>query len=139
MSSAAETKVKKLSFFDFITSINDGSKGKNLFADQSIDEKAYVPFMVNRGLSLFNDTILLANEMNRRATLPVQAQYDFLRLTVRPRKRFSKWFKKEDLNDLEMVKKAYNYSNEKAREALKILTSEDIKSIRMILNPGGKC
>jgi len=134
-----EAKPKKLSFFDFITSINDGSKGKNLFADPTVEEKAYVPFMVNRGLSLFNDTILLANEMNRRAVLPAQAQYDFLRLTVRPRKRFSKWFKKEDPDDLDTVKKAYNYSNEKAREALKILTSDQIKSIRMTLNPGGKC
>ena len=133
-----ETKSKKLSFFDCLNSINEGSRGKNLFDDPSVEEKVYVPFMVNRGLSWFSDTILLANEMNRRPTVPVKAQYNFLRLSIRPRKRFSKWLKNEESDDLELIKRAYGYSSEKARQVLSLFSSDSLKALRLSLDTGGK-
>ena len=136
--SAMETKSKKLSFFDCLNSINEGSRGKNLFDDPSVEEKVYVPFMCNRGLSWFSDTILLANEMNRRPTVPVKAQYNFLRLSIRPRKRFSKWLKNEESDDLELIKRAYGYSSEKARQVLSLFSSDSLKALRLSLDTGGK-
>ena len=136
--SAMETKSKKLSFFDCLNSINEGSRGKNLFDDPSVEEKVYVPFMVNRGLSWFNDTILLANEMNRRPTIPVKAQYNFLRLSIRPRKRFSKWLKNEESDDLELIKKSYGYSSEKARQVLSLFTPTALTELRQCHDVGGK-
>jgi len=133
-----EVKPKKLSFFDCLNSINEGSRGKDIFADPSVEEKAYVPFMVNRGLSFFNDTILLANEMNRRASIPVKAQYHFLRMAIRPRKRFSKWLKNEESDDLELIKKAYGYSSEKARQVLSLFTPTALTELRQHHDVGGK-
>ena len=114
-------KEKKLSFFDIVSNINAGPKAKDLLedvtahADEAVSlespEKAYVPFMVNRSLSFFNDTVLFANEMNRYASLPAKMQYDFYRNALRPRKRFSKWFKAlPDTKDIEVIKEHYGYS-----------------------------
>jgi hypothetical protein len=136
--SATEIKPKKLSFFDCLNSINEGSRGKNLFDDSSVEEKVYVPFMVNRGLSWFNDTVLLANEMNRRPTIPVKAQYHFLRMAIRPRKRFSKWLKNEEPDDLDLIKEAYGYSSEKARQVLSLLSPESLNALKRSLDKGGK-
>jgi hypothetical protein len=133
-----EPKPKKISFFDFLTSINEGARGKNLFDDESIEEKAYVPFMVNRGLSWFSDTILLANEMNRRPAIPNQAQYHFLRLSIRPRKRFSKWQKNEDSDAIDLIKKAYGFSSEKARQALPLFSPQKLKDLARAIDVGGR-
>ena len=134
-----EIKPKKLSFFDFLTSINEGSCGNNLFSDSTIEEKAYVPFMINRGLGYFNDTVLFANEMNRRSMATSRMQYDFLKNSIRPRKRFSKWFKAEESEDLELIKKAYGYSNEKAKQVLILFSSEQLAKLKTQMDVGGKC
>ena len=132
-------KIKKLSFFDFLMSINEGSRGKNLFADPTVEDKSYVSFMVNRGLSHFSDTVLLANEMNQRATIPVRSQYDFLRFTIRPRKRFSgKWGKNEDSETIELIKEACGFSSEKARQVLPLFTPQAIEDLKKKIDKGGK-
>ena len=101
--------------FDFLNEINYGKN--NLIVDD-ITEKQYNPFMVNRGLSYFNDTVLMANEMNLNHHLDSRLQNDFLINIVRKKKRFSKWNKPETVSDVEVVKEYYGYSNEKARQAL---------------------
>jgi len=140
---------KPLSFFDFLTNINEGSKAVNLMEACSADDsngalnstsidKQYVAFMINRGLSYFNDTILLANEMNRHHSLPTKMQYDFYRGLIRPRKRFSKWAKKEDDSaEVKLIMEHYGYSSDRAREVLPLLGKEGIEAIKSIRNKGG--
>jgi len=63
--------------------------------------------------------------------------YDYLRMSVRKRKRFSKWGKKNKLEHLDAVKKYYNYSNQRAEEALSILTDDQLSEIEKFLDVGG--
>ena len=128
-------KKTQLSPFDFLNSIN--STKKDLMSDTDKD-KQYVSFVVNRSLSYFNDTILLANEMNRYHHLDEKLQYHFLLNIVRKRKRFSKWVKPEIQNDIELVKEYYGYSNDKARQVLPLLSPEQITIIRNKVNKGGR-
>lgn len=118
--------------FDYVNSVN--------FTKEDImeDESTYSPYMVNRALSYFPDTIFYAAEMNEKYHLDGRLQYDFLRLSIRKRKRFSKWFKAESNDDLEMIKAHYGYSNEKARQALHILTEAEVDAIRKKRKIGGK-
>ena len=137
----------KLTPFDFIKSINDHKP--NLLKDCKAYEgeemvspdtpsKQYVPFIINRGLSQFNDTVLLTNEMNIRHQLPAKMQYDFLFSAIRPRKRFSKWAKKmKDPNDLKTIQETYNYSKEKAEQVYSMFSQDDLKNLRKQLNKGG--
>tara|TARA_R110000782_G_scaffold21685_11_gene58105 strand:+ start:3664 stop:4047 length:384 start_codon:yes stop_codon:yes gene_type:complete len=121
--------------FQYVTSIT--SSKKNLMIDD-LDEKAYVPFMVNRSLSYFGDTVVIANEMNKYHHLDKKLQYDFLINIIRKRKRFSKWNKPELVNDVEVVKEYYGYSNEKARQALTLLSSDQIMNLREKVFKGGR-
>ena len=122
--------------FDFINSINFDKK--NLFEDPQA-EKDYVPFIVNRGLSYFPDTVFLANEMNRVSSAPKRWQFDFLLNSVSKRKRFSKWSKKDAVtDDLTLVQEYYKYSKEKALEALSLLSKQQLDAIRHTMNKGGK-
>ncbi len=121
--------------FDYLTAINDTKKDVML---DDIAEKGYNAFMVNRGLSYFNDTVLFANEMNLNAHLDNRLQFDFLINIVRRRKRFSKWMKPETASDVEVVKEYYGYSNEKARQALTLLTPEQIIDIKKKVYKGGR-
>ena len=95
-------------------------------------------FIINKCLSGFIDTVMFANEMNLNHQLPSRLQYDFLINIVRKRRRFSPWIKKDKINDLDAVKSYYGYSNEKAQQALKILTKEQISFIKDKLDVGGK-
>ena len=101
-------------------------------------ETAYVPFLINKALSFFNDTLFYANEMNMNGHLPKQQQYDFLFTAILPRKRFTKWPKKlvEDDN-LAMVAKFYGYNNRKAAVALTLLNDAQIKTIKEAFIQGG--
>lgn len=121
--------------FDYLNSIN--TTKKNVITDV-ITEKAYNSFMVNRSLSYFNDTAILANEMNRYHHLDNKLQFDFLINMVRKRKRFSKWIKPQIESDVEVVKEYYGYSNEKARQVLTILSKEQIEELRMKVYKGGR-
>ena len=98
------------------------------------DEKSYSSFMVNRALSYHRDTVLLANEMNRFTTLDNKLKYDFLINIIRAQKRpYSKWHKKAQSSDLDVVKEYYGYSDAKAAEALKILSDDQITAIKKLL------
>ena len=121
--------------FDYVNSINYSKKD---VMQSPEDEKAYNSFMVNRSLSYFSDTTLLANEMNRYHHLDSRLQYQFLINIVRKRKRFSKWVKPELENDLESVKEYYGYSNEKARQILPLLSPSQIETIKEKVNKGGR-
>ncbi len=121
--------------FDFLNEINYGKN--NLIVDD-ITEKQYNPFMVNRGLSYFNDTVLMANEMNLNHHLDSRLQNDFLINIVRKKKRFSKWNKPETVSDVEVVKEYYGYSNEKARQALSLLTKEQLDILKQKVFKGGR-
>jgi hypothetical protein len=102
-----------------------------------ITEKQYNSFIINRGLSYFNDTALIANEMNINHHLDNRLQFDFLINIIRKRKRFSKWFKPESNSDVEVVKEYYGYSNEKARQILTLLTKEQIEILKKKVYKGG--
>ena len=121
--------------FNYINSISYDKK--NLMTDD-IEEKKYSPFIVNRGLSYFPDTVLMANEMNIHNILDKRLQFDFLINIVRKRKRFSKWLKNTVESDVEVVKEYYGYNNQKARQALTLLTPEQINVLKQKVNKGGR-
>ncbi len=126
---------KTLSPFDFLKSINDTKKN---IMELPEHEKMYVPFVTNRSLSYFPYTVLLAIEMNRYHHIDSKLQYQFLINIVRKRKRFSKWVKPEIENDIESVKEYYGYSNDKARQVLRLLSSEQLTIIRDKVSKGGR-
>ena len=121
---------------DYLNSINYSKD--YLMEEDPLWEKNYPEYIVNRCMSQHLDTIMFANEMNVCSHLDKKLQYDFFINTVRPRKRFSPWGKKQKVDDLELVKQYYGYSNEKAIQALRILTPDQIDFIRTKLNKGGK-
>ena len=101
-------------------------------------EKAYAQFLVGRGLSYFQDTVLLANEMNIAPGVDNRMHYDFLRNAVRSRKRFSKWMKKTVPAKIEVIKEYYGYSDNKAESIADLISDEDIKQMKTYLSQGGK-
>ena len=103
-----------------------------------ITEKAYNSFLINRSLSYFPDTVLAANEMNRNHHIDNRLQFDFFINIIRKRKRFSKWFKAEQISDLETVKEYYGYSNEKARQVLTLLSTDQINELKTKVVKGGR-
>lgn len=116
--------------FDYLNSINVTKKNMMRGSENDeLAEKQYNAFLVNRGLSYFQDTVELANEMNLRADLDNKLQYEFLLNLVRSRKRFSKWHKKDQDNRVDIVTQYYNCSQRKALEILKILTEEQFQQI----------
>jgi len=122
---------------DYLNSIN--LTKKNLMdSDDPMWEKKYVPFIINKCLAPFNDTIMLVNELNMRHHLDKKLQYDFLLNTIRSNKRYAPWVKADKLKDLEYVKEYYGYSNEKAKAALAILDNEQLTTIKNKLNKGGR-
>ena len=120
---------------DYLYSINQSKK--NLLTDDAEAEKNYPPFIVNKCLSSFMDSVLYANEMNKNHHLPKKMQYDFFINTLKPRKRFSPWVKKETLEHLELVKQYYGYSYNKAVAALRILTKDQLEHIKQLFSKGG--
>ena len=120
---------------DWMNSINQTKKS---LIDEDPDlETKYPPYIVNRCLSGHVDAIMFANEMNLNSHLDKKLQYDFLLNTLRSKKRFSPWIRKDELKTLESIKSYYGYSNEKARQVLSILTEDQITSIRKKLDTGG--
>ena len=122
---------------EYLNSINF-SKSALMDDDQTgLYEKEYVPFVVNRCLSYFPDSILYANQCNQMGHLSSKMQFDYLRLSLRKRKRFSRWLKREDSDKLELIKKHFNYSNQRAREALSLLSEQEIQNIEDLQYTGG--
>ena len=120
---------------DFLTSIN--SSKENLVEKEPLCEKEYIPFVVNKCLSYFPDTIFYANQINIRSGLDKKMQYDYLRLSVSKRKRFSKWFKEEKNDNIKLIQEYYGYSYRRAKEVLECLTDDNIKTIKDSLKTGG--
>jgi hypothetical protein len=116
---------------DWLNSIN--------FTKEDLSEniKEYPPFIINKCLAGHIDSVLFANEMNMNHHLDKGMQYSFYLNSLRKRKRFSPWLRKDKITDLECVKQYYGYSNEKASQALKILTKEQLTFIKKRLDIGG--
>ena len=126
-----------MSPFDFLNAIN--LTKKDLIREDPLNEKDYAPFMVNRGLSYFADTVMMANEMNRHSGIPKVWQNDFFLNTISKKKRFSKWHKKEaDSKNLLLIMEYYKYSTERAKEVLDILSPDQLTMIEEKLYKGGK-
>ena len=123
-----------MSPFDYLKAINESKEDVML---TSQDEKKYAAFIVNRGLSFFMDTIFQANEINRNHHLDSRLQFDYLINSIRQKKRYSKWLKPEKLDDLDIVKEYYGFGNEKAKNALQVLSVDQLVYIRCKLNQGG--
>ena len=121
--------------FDYLKAINESKK--DIMVDD-IAEKEYNPFIINRGLSFFKDTILYANEMNRHHHLDHRVQFDFLINIIRKKKRWSKWIKTSEVDNLELIKEYYGYSNEKAKSVLSLLSNEQIEQLKQRIYKGGK-
>jgi len=119
---------------DWLNSINFTKE--NLIEDPSAI-KDYAPYVINRCLSGNLDSIMYANEMNKYSFLQKDMQYSFYLNSLRKKKRFSPWLRKDKVTDLEIIKQYYGYSNEKASNALKILTPEQINYIKQRLDTGG--
>ena len=124
--------------FDYLNAINDTKK--NVIEDSDnpeLAEKLYPPYLVNRGLSFFIDTVYLANEMNRHHHLDNKMQFAFLINIVRKKKRFSKWFKAQPDEEVEAVMDYYGYSQDKARQVVDLLTKDQITQIIERQRKGG--
>lgn len=130
----------KLTPFSFVNEINTGKH--DIMLDQNGEhsdllEKVYAPYIVNRTLSYFHDTVLHANEMNKNHHLSNRAQYHYFINSIRKRKRFSKWMKPTELDDIEAVKEYYDYSTEKARQILTLLSHEQLTELKQRVYKGG--
>ena len=122
---------------EYLNSINH-KKDNLMDTEDAMWEKKYPAFIVNKCLAPFPDTIGLVNEINIHHHLDNKLQFDFLLNSIRTRKRFAPWMKANKQSNLEYVKEFYGYSNAKAKSALTILTSEQIKTIKNSLYKGGK-
>ena len=118
---------------DWLNSINFTKQ----IPEDPAEIKTYTPYIINRCLSGHLDCVLFANEMNKYSFLDKDMQYSFYLNTLRKKKRFSPWLRKEKVTDLEIIKQYYGYRNEKASNALKILTPEQINYIKQRLETGG--
>jgi hypothetical protein len=122
---------------DYLNAINH-EKTNLMDTDDEMWEKKYPPFIINKCLAPFPDTIFLVNEMNKHHQLDKKLQFDFLLNSLRTRKRYTPWLKASKQKNLEYVKEYYGYNNEKAKSALKLLNDEQIKTIKDSLNKGGR-
>jgi hypothetical protein len=124
--------------FDYVNSINISKENMMRGTENDeLAEKGYEPFLANRSLSYFEDTIGMANEMNFRSYLDKKLQYEFLLNTIRKRKRFSKWIKADKNDQIEVIQEYYGYSRRKAEESLTILSNDQINEITNKLEKGG--
>ncbi len=124
--------------FDFIKSVSHSKKDlirESEYPEQI--EKQYNAYIVNRGFSYFEDTILHANEMNMRAHLFNDAQYRYYLGVLRSRNRFSKWHKAEKNADLDAIQEVYSVNRTVAKMYLKTLSKDDLKRVHEKLQKGG--
>ena len=122
---------------DYLKAINY-TKEPLLDTEDEQWEKKYPPYIINRCISPFPDSLMLVNEINQLHHLDKKLQFDFLINSLRARKRFTPWLKAKKLENLECVKEYYGYSNEKAKAALDILNDEQISTIKTKINKGGR-
>lgn len=124
--------------FDYLNDINYDKRNIIQESDNpELAEKLYPPYLVNKGLSQFIDTVRIANEMNMRHHLDKKMQFEFLLNTIRKKKRFTKWAKKDSDETLDLIMKHYGYSYDKARQVIHLFTDEQIKIIKNQYYEGG--
>ena len=121
---------------EYLNAINH-TKERLLDSEDEEWEKKYPPFIVNKCVYPFQDTIMLVNEINQLPHPDKKLQFDFLLNSIRSRKRFTPWLKASRIEDLQYVKQYYGYSNAKAKQALDILTDEQISTLKHKLRKGG--
>jgi hypothetical protein len=121
---------------EYLKAINQ-SKEPLMDTEDKMWEKKYLPYVVNRCVYPFMDTILLVNEMNQYSGLDNKLQFHFLINSIRSKKRFAPWLKTSKIENLELIKEYFGYSDQKAKDVLNVLTDEDITSIQKKLNKGG--
>jgi len=127
-----------LSPFDFIKAASHNKK--DLIGESEnpkLTAKQYNPYIINRGFTYFEDTILHSNEMNMRHNLFPEAQFEYYRGSLRPRNRFSKWHKAEKNKDLDMIQELYLVSRGVAKQYMKALTEDDLNALREKISKGG--
>ena len=122
---------------EYLKSINQ-TKENLMDSDDPMWEKKYSPYIINKCIAPFNDTIMFVNEINMRHHLENKLQYDFLLNTIRPKNRYAPWVRGSKIKDLEFINEYYGYSNEKAKVALQILSNDQIKTIKDSLSKGGR-
>lgn len=120
---------------DFLNSINQTKV--NIMDEDALTEKEYPPFVVNRTLSYFLDTIMYANEINAHHHADNKLQFDYLLNSIRSKKRFSRWLKPDENKNLDVIKEYYGYSNQKAKDALNILTEDQLSLLNERMEKGG--
>jgi hypothetical protein len=120
---------------DFLNSINHDKKA--LLDKDEKDVRLYPAFVVNKCLSYFPDTLYHANEMNCNPWLDNKSQFDFYRFSVRKKKRYSTWLKKQTEENVSVIKEVFGYNDMKAREVLNILSDNDVDKLKAYLNKGG--
>ena len=124
---------------DFLKSLNQKKTPmKNLDEDLQSTVKSYTPFIINRCMSYFPDTIIQSNNMNFNSSVSKEMHYDYFLYSVRKRNRFSPWLKKENIQDLDVVKEYFGYSDRKTREIFDLLSEEDIEMIKKETYRGGR-
>ena len=125
--------------FDFVNSINFTKKNLMRGSDNDeLSEKSYAPYLTNKSLSYFTDTLLYANEMNKYHFLDNKLQYELFLNSIRKKKRFAKWAKADKNDDLVMVSEYYQISLSKAKEAIRLLSTEQLSTIRNKMEQGIK-
>ena len=123
---------------DYLNAINFGKEAL-LDSDDTEWEKKYPPFIINKCVSMHYDTVMHANEMNGLHFLPKTMQFHYLINSIRKKKRFGgKWLSQKKLKDMEVVKEYYGFSNAKAKEALNLLTKDQIDNIKENLDKCGR-
>ena len=122
---------------EYLKAINQ-SKEPLMDSEDEMWVKKYSPFISNRCLYPFPDTILLVNEMNIYNGLDNKLQFHFLLNSIRTRKRFAPWLKTSKIKNLETIKKYFGYSDQRAKEVLNVLKDEDISYMKTKLEKGGK-
>ena len=122
---------------DYLNAINY-TKEPLLDTEDDQWEKKYPPYIINKCIAPFPDSLMLVNEINQLHHLDKKLQYDFLINSLRARKRYTPWMKAKKLENLEYVKEYYGYNNEKAKSALDILNDKQISAIKTKLNKGGR-
>jgi len=130
--------MKDLSPFDFINALSFTKE--DVIGDSenpNLTEKQYNAYIINRGLTNFEDTILHANEMNMRHNMFYKGQFDYYRAALRKRKRFSKWPKADKSKDLDAIQQVYDCNRTVAKLYLKALSKEDMKAVHDKLVTGG--
>lgn len=127
--------MEKMNPFEYVKAINTSKK--DIMVDD-LAEKEYPAFLVNRSLSYFQDTILYANEMNIQHHIDSRLQFDFFINIIKKKNRFSKWLKPTEIDNIEIIKEYYGYSNEKAKSVLSLFSAEQIADLKQRIYKGGK-